>query len=86
MLLALKVMLLHAEVMLLHAEVMPLQKVVLDHKKRYAECKKSTLKNTINVKQAAYKHAASLKKLNAELIFFIMYAKIFPNFVILQLV
>ena len=87
MLLHAEVMLLHAEVMLLHAEVMPLQKEVLDHKKRCAECKKNTSKkNTINVKQAACKHAASLKKLNVELIIFIMYAKIVPNFVILRLV
>ena len=87
MLLALKVMLLHAEVMLLHAEVMPLQKVVLDHKKMVCRMQKERIKkNTINVKQIACKHAASLKKLNAELIFFIMYAKIIPNFVILRLV
>ena len=87
MLLEIEVMLLHAEVMLLHAEVMPLQKEVLDHKKRYAECKKNaSKKKTINVKQTACKHAASLKKLNVELIIFIMYAKIVPNFVILRLV
>ena len=87
MLLEIEVMLLHAEVMLLHAEVMPLQKVVLDHKKMVCRMQKEHIeKNTINVKQAACKHAASLKKLNAKLIFFIMYAKIVPNFVTLQLV
>ena len=87
MLLEIEVMLLHAEVMLLHAEVMPLQKVVLDHKKMVCRMQKERIgKNTINVKRTACKHAASLKKLNAELIIIIMYAKIFSNFVILQLV
>ena len=60
MLLALKVMLLEIEVMLLHAEVMPLQKEVLDHKKMVCRMQKERIgKNTINVKQAACKHAAS---------------------------
>ena len=70
MLLEIEVMLLHAEVMLLHAEVMPLQKEVLDHKKMVCRMQKEHIeKNTINVKRAVFEHAASLKKLNAELNF-----------------